>query len=756
MRKRTIIFLTLLSLLLVGASVFGFLMLFRKPYNHTVRNDTYRAVPMDAVLVQHFSGVRILTQTILEPGGYLERFFHPGKNFGNFLQTLTHNPIPGFPDIAKAEALCALHPSAKNTLSTLFCLSGANAGDPQWWSSFVESSGIPYNTRSYDGQTIYTFYIEHEAQHVYAAYVPDILMVSASPVVLESSLRHLKNGTSLMDDPAFAALVKETPVSKPVRMFVSHERIPSLFAAYLGLPLQKYASFLSTTAGWTVLDGFVEENQLRMDGYSLFSAGQEHFFSALKGQQTQSLAALEVLPAATLTGMFLGFSDFQTYLDNYGRYLELHKKSRKNPDGETLEWFNLLYPGEVSLACVPFRSNAQWIAVIHSRYIHQAKIQYALLGKQEENKVMENPRPDILQEIFGPVFSLCQADHYCYMGSCILLGSGDLLSDILGKYRTGNYHTLADAVGRTKISASFTDASNISLFLQPSVGLDLLEPLMDKRYADRLREWRMYNAQYVFLQFSALEDRMYTHLSVYGDSLETSPLVPRPQTVRLRRGLNRDSLDRQSPPYTVYNHFTRRDNELYQTPWPECRLILRDHVGKTLWEKTMEGTIQDRVEQIDFLKNNKLQMLFTIGNRLYLLDRLGRNVSPFPRSYTTSILYGPYVFDPLENKDYLILLVHQDNVLRCYNRAGVVIPEWNEFLIPDYLTGRPRYFRTGETGIWIIYTNSQTVVLSHEGQIRAMVTQKDCLDPQAEIEISGPFEIRGTTIEGKPLTIMLN
>ena len=114
----------------------------------------------------------------------------------------------------------------------------------------------------------------------------------------------------------------------------------------------------------------------------------------------------------------------------------------------------------------------------------------------------------------------------------------------------------------------------------------------------------------------------------------------------------------------------------------------------------MEGTIQDRVEQIDFLKNNKLQMLFTIGNRLYLLDRLGRNVSPYPRAYTTSILYGPYVFDPRGNKDYLILLVHQDNVLRCYNRSGTGVTEWNDFLIPDYLTGKPRYIRYGEIGSW--------------------------------------------------------
>ena len=756
MRKRTIIFLSLLSLFLAGASVFGYLMLFRKPYNHNVRNDTYRAVPLDAVLVQHFNQVNTLTGNILVPGGYLERFFHPEDGLGRLLKTINETTVPEYPGMRKAEALCSLHPSAKNTLSTLFCLSGADATDPQWWYSFIDSTGIPYKTRSYDGQTIYTFFGENEDQNVYAAYVPDILMMSSSLVVLESSLRHLKNGTSLMDDPEFARLVEETSVSKPVRTFVPHARIPALFAAYLGVPLQKYASFLSTTAGWTVLDGFIENNQVRMDGYSMLSGGQEHYFATFTGQQTQSLMATEVLPAATLAGLFLGFSDFQMYLDRYNRYLELHKKSRKNPDSETLEWFNLLYPSEISMACIPFRNSAQWITVIHSRYIHQAKIQFALLGKQEEDKVMVNPRPGLLKDIFGPVFGLCKADYYCYMGSSILLGPQDLLNDILGKHRSGNYHSLADAVGRTKISASFMNASNLSLFLQPSVGLDLLEPVVDKRYAQRLREWSSYNAQFVFLQFSALEDRMYTHLSVYGDSLETSPLIPRQQTIRIRKGSVQDSLVRESPPYTVFNHFTRKENQLYQTPWPECRLILRDHLGKTLWEKTMEGTIQDRVEQIDFLKNNKLQMLFTIGNRLYLLDRLGRNVSPYPRAYTTSILYGPYVFDPRGNKDYLILLVHQDNVLRCYNRFGTGVTGWNDFLIPDYLTGKPRYIRYGETGSWVIYTNSQTVVLSQEGQIRAMVTQKDCLDPLAEIEISGPYELRGTTIEGKPLTIMLN
>lgn len=194
----------------------------------------------------------------------------------------------------------------------------------------------------------------------------------------------------------------------------------------------------------------------------------------------------------------------------------------------------------------------------------------------------------------------------------------------------GNYHSLADAISQTPASPGIMNASNLTLFLQPATGLEQLKTLIDKRYTERLDAWSRYNAQVTFLQFSSLEDRLYAHLSVYGDSLEISPLVPRHKEVRMQDGTRQDTLARGTPPYKVFNHLTRKGNELFQTPWPECRLIMRDHTGKTLWEKTMEGPIQDRVAQLDFLKNDKLQMLFSIGNRLYLLDRLGRNVSPIP------------------------------------------------------------------------------------------------------------------------------
>ncbi|MBP6867521.1 MAG: hypothetical protein KBC07_00840 [Bacteroidales bacterium] len=755
MRKRTIIFLVLLTLLLAGAAVYGYLVLFRNAGHPVSSNNTYKAVPVDAVLVQHFSQLSTLTGEVLSPGSYMERLFHPVAGTQALLEELNSYITLHNPALLKAEALCSLHPSAKNSLATLFCVSGSLSQDTQWWENFFAGLSIPYIKLSYDGQTMYQVGGEGTGNAVYASYVQDLLMISSSRVVLESSLRHLARGTSLADDPGFARIVEQTQVSKPTRLFIPHQRVPALFAAYLGVPMQKYAAFVRTSAQWTVLDGFIGGHEVRVDGYSVFPSGAEHYFSTLLGQEPQKLMAPQILPAATVAGFSLGLSDPASFLDAYGRYLEWHKIKRNEPEKERIEWFNLLYPTEVSLSCVPYGSELHWITVIHSRYIHQARIQFALLNKQEEGKVMKNPLPGLMPGIFGPIFNLCQAGYYCFIGSFILFGPENLLNGMLEGNLAGNYHSLADAISQTPASPGIMNASNLTLFLQPATGLEQLKTLIDKRYTERLDAWSRYNAQVTFLQFSSLEDRLYAHLSVYGDSLEISPLVPRHKEVRMQDGTRQDTLARGTPPYKVFNHLTRKGNELFQTPWPECRLIMRDHTGKTLWEKTMEGPIQDRVAQLDFLKNDKLQMLFSIGNRLYLLDRLGRNVSPYPRAYAASILYGPFVFDPEGKKEYRILLVHQDNVLRCYDKSGSVSGGWNDFSLSGYLTGQPRYVMWENTGLWVIYTETQTVFLSERGLVRGMTTRKECLDPQAEIRISGPYELYGTTIEGKPITIIL-
>ncbi len=754
MRKSTLISCIVLAVMLLGACGYGFFKLYHKPQQTTGQDYTYNTVPLDAVLVQHFTRAQDLLDAVNAPDSYFARFPDSGNGLNLFLHQLNEYAAEVNPALLQTPALCSLHDAQRYMLGVLFGLAVDDTWEQVIWPDFLTRQHLQATSRIYNDVKVYQLYTNQEP--LYAAFVNHVLIASAEQVIIESSIRHIKTGGSLLDNPQFNQIVNKSLHTKPSRLFIAHNKLPKLFAAYMGRPLQAYASFCGSTASWTALDGTTGANCLLMDGYSILTRGVQEYFSTFSGQEAQNCNIPEYLPANTTAGIMLGLSDFPTYFARYREYLEVTKSLRSTASQERMEWFNLLYPSEVAVACVPFRGRMEWMGVIESKYINQAKIQYALLNRQTENAVMEHPLPGLFEELFGPVFGLCTATAYCYEGSCILYGSRELLEELRLRRQNGTFFSLQQNLRQTPAGEHVMDRANATLFVQPVTALDSLRLMVDSRYRDRLDSLARYNAQYAFLQFSAMDTVIYTHLLLYGDRLETSPLVPKPKPVRANAGVHQDSLRPAAPPYTIYNHATKKQNTLEQTPWPDCQLVQKDHTGKTLWKLKLEGPVQDTVRQIDFLNNNKLQLLYAVGNHLYLTDRLGRHVSPYPKSFMESITFGPYVFDPQEDKEYRIFLVHRDGVLRCYTKYGKPLAGWTDFTLPDYLTAPMNCVVPDKVPYWVVYTNSQTVFLTVSGEVAAVLMQEECLDPSAKMEVSAPGQLCGTTIEGKSITINLN
>lgn len=80
--------------------------------------------------------------------------------------------------------------------------------------------------------------------------------------------------------------------------------------------------------------------------------------------------------------------------------------------------------------------------------------------------------------------------------------------------------------------------------------------------------------------------------------------------------------------YGVVNHYTRLTECLAQDC--EGRLCLVGADGMLLWRRAVDGPIVGGVSQVDFYSNGKLQYLFATPNSLYIVDRLGNDVGPFP------------------------------------------------------------------------------------------------------------------------------
>lgn len=92
-------------------------------------------------------------------------------------------------------------------------------------------------------------------------------------------------------------------------------------------------------------------------------------------------------------------------------------------------------------------------------------------------------------------------------------------------------------------------------------------------------------------------------------------------------------------PFKVRNSGTGKENMIRQNK--DNTLELLDENGKSLWRKRLSSKIGGMVGQVDYFHNGKIQYLIVEGDNVHLIDRLGREVSSFPRKLSSKAIVGP-------------------------------------------------------------------------------------------------------------------
>ena len=81
-------------------------------------------------------------------------------------------------------------------------------------------------------------------------------------------------------------------------------------------------------------------------------------------------------------------------------------------------------------------------------------------------------------------------------------------------------------------------------------------------------------------------------------------------------------------------------------------LYLITSEGKLVWRIRIAGRIISDIHQVDMYRNKRLQMVFNTAEKLYIIDRSGKNVNNFPIIFATKATAGVAVFDYNNNGDY--------------------------------------------------------------------------------------------------------
>ncbi len=146
-------------------------------------------------------------------------------------------------------------------------------------------------------------------------------------------------------------------------------------------------------------------------------------------------------------------------------------------------------------------------------------------------------------------------------------------------------------------------------------------------------------------------------------------------------------------------------------------LSLMPSEGKRAW-MLPTGTIQSEILQIDRYANGKLQYLFAVGNRIFLIDRLGRTVRHFPLSlpFRRNVVHLSAI-DYDGTKNYRIVAADASGDVYMFSKYGTLLPQWNPKRFQTPLATELRHLRCQENDYFLVLLNDGTLhTLRSNGQ----------------------------------------
>jgi hypothetical protein len=566
-------------------------------------------------------------------------------------------------------------------------------------------AGYGMDELQYDDETIYSFR-RGSVDVFHAAVARRVLLASRSRVLVEMAIRQAKAPASLADEQAFVDAASTAGANEDANLYLSHRKLPQLLGIYLHAGYSRQLNFMENLGSFTVLDLSLRQDAVQLSGFLFADNADKSYISVLGSQSTQRFSSFDILPRATDGALCLGVSNGQRLTSAYATFREQWQptgsaKRRSNLallnaklGKEPAQLFEELHPVELAVAHVPMSGLAEantWFVVLKSddpiaalqnlnnqiKQVAQAEDKpessYVLTEKMSNHEPLtlyRNPARGFMGALHGELFAQCEDAYVAVLGSYFIFASSAsaakefVLEALLHK-------TLAQTA---ELSEQLSSAAHAMLYLNPSKPNALATSVL----ADAPQKTAQKAAQKVpkkspvteaihcvAAQLEAMSGKMYCNMLFKTASHEgdRQPVNGMNATFELK-------LDAplRAAPWVVKNHRNQQQELLAQDANNTIYLI--DNQGLILWKRSLGEPIVERVLQVDYLRNDKLQLLFNTKTKLHLIDRLGRNVGKFPIALSSPATAPVAVFDYDKSRDYRYFVPCENGHIYAYEANG--------------------------------------------------------------------------------------
>lgn len=575
----------------------------------------------------------------------------------------------------------------------------------------------------------------------------NLVIVSEQENLVRSSVRHLKEGVSIMDASGFADA--SSAISSGNVLFISNTHSQRLISAVMTKRYSGYSSFVSRFARWTV---FSMDKKNSLKGTAVYERGTADYMSVLEAAQPSSSSLSSVLPSYVLSASVISMKDASAYVSSYENFVDSRQELsvyRARQQGLTRsvgmspsDFLKLSGLTEVAKASFKVAGKVEDINLMKTgKEAVAALFSEDISGKDYTPSVHLYRYNGYISSIFGKFFSLEDESCYTYVDGWIVSGSRKAIAEYIDALDYTLEDKLSDAGQQDMLAVpsvfcayfSFTEDKDSLRDVFTKAALSYFAPLTD-------------GADYCPFFFRVTKDKKHTSLS--AEMLRTqvkrskAPEKERDTTVVVPQG-----------PFEVKNSGTGKMNRFYQNS--HLSLCLSED-GKDLWGIPFKEKLCGYAQTIDYFANGKLQILFGAGSRIYLIDRLGRFVNGFPVDLGKEILLGPQSYDFNGVHKYNVMVLHKDNTVEMYNLKGQKPDSWKGIKVEETIKGLPEIINVGGKSFWVVRTSIQTLIYPFVGGEPLTTFESDKkIRPDSQVTVIDVTSVEVECYDGRKRTVKI-
>ena len=523
------------------------------------------------------------------------------------------------------------------------------------------------------------------------------IILSSSELILEKLNGKLAPTPSAILKKLYASVNN----TKSASIFINLNRSNSLIAASLN---DKSDLNISGFSDWISLDLQASEKNLRFTGVSIANDSIRNYVDLFANTKPVANSTILFAPASADAILSYTFDNYSAFAKN--RELSTGVISPSTPTLNTVEEIGIIYLKNKKAILM----NTYGAETIAEYLRSEKKGVIEFLG----HEIIELQKPEFLNSRFSPLVKDFKS-RFCTIlkDAFVFTENQATLKAILTNYKDGRtfhkaaiYETLKDDIALESSILFLANGKRINSIFDNNFSANLARDI-----------YKLPLSNYGFAAQTIVDKSLY-HINVVIQEINKTS---QKANISALFDIELDS-DVATNPQFVTNHITKKKEIVVQDT--KNVLYLISGKGKILWKKQLESLVQGKIHQVDIFKNGRLQLAFTTNNQMMVLDRNGKEVKQFTKTFEGGNLNPLAVFDYAKKKNYRFIVTQNDKVYM-YDSKATIVKGFKFTKATQPIIAAPKHLVIQNKDYLVFKLKDGTLkLLNRVGDIRTKVNEK--------------------------------